>query len=262
MINLWTPPVMKIYDALNGLMRLVGGCVRDFLLGQRPCDIDISTPLVPDRVKYMLEQSNIKVCPVSPRHGVMKATVAGEHFEITTLRQDAYNMGKEVISFITDYAMDARRRDFTINALSMDKNTVYDYFGGERDLKNKCIRFIGNPIVRLKEDALRILRYLRFWSIYGKNEPDADIVALFPMFRNNLAEVSYGRRKKELDKILMSPRVIKVLNLMEESGLLSCVTVDGNVSRLRSFLNDNPMASLQDRLLYFGHYLKTERNKI
>ena len=252
---------MKIYDALNGQMRLVGGCVRDFLLGQKPVDIDISTPLIPEKVKQHLEKFGISVRPVSPRHGVMMATVDDECFEITTLRRDTYDTGREVITFITDYVTDARRRDFTINAMSMDRDTVYDYFNGQRDLKNKCVRFIGEPIVRLKEDALRILRYLRFWSIYGKGKPDTDVIALFPMFRNNLEKVSYGRRKKELDKILMSPRVIDVLNLMERNGLLSCVTTDGNISRLKLFLNDNPTASLPDRLLHFGHYLQTERNK-
>ena len=252
---------MKIYDALNGQMRLVGGCVRDFLLGKKPTDIDISTPFVPDIVKHKLEKSGIRVCPVAPRYGVMSATICGEYFEITTLRRETYDTGKEVVTFITDYAEDARRRDFTINALSMDRDNVYDYFDGQTDLKNKRICFIGEPIVRLKEDALRILRYLRFWSVYGDDEPDPDILALFSTFRGGLEKISYGRRKKEFNKILMSSRVIPVLDLMEQNGLLPYVTADGDISRLKSFLIDHPTASLSERLLHFGHYLQTERKK-
>ena len=143
----------------------------------------------------------------------------------------------------------------------MDRDNVYDYFDGQTDLKNKRIRFIGEPIVRLKEDALRILRYLRFWSVYGDDEPDSDILALFSTFRGGLEKISYGRRKKEFNKILMSSRVIPVLDLMERNGLLPYVTADGDISRLKSFLIDHPTASLSERLLHFGHYLQTERKK-
>ena len=253
---------MKIYDALNGQMRLVGGCVRDFLLGKKPSDIDISTPLTPNAVGNKLEKSGIRVWPVAPKYGVMMAEICGEQFEITTLRQESYETGKEKVSFITDYARDARRRDFTINALSMDQNTVYDYFDGQIDLKNRCVRFIGKPAVRLKEDALRILRYLRFWSLYGDEQPDMDVVSLFPAFREGLKQISFARRKKELDKILMSPRVISVLNLMKQNDLLSYVLADWDIPRLELFLKKHPTASLSERLSHFGHYLQTERKKI
>ena len=254
MIDLWIPQVVKIYDALNGQMRLVGGCVRDFLLGRKPYDIDIATPLHPEAVLRALESCRIKARMVSPRHGVVSARVAGMCFEVTTLRQESYETGREVITFITDYEQDARRRDFTMNALSMDREKVYDYFNGQADLEDGSIRFIGEPAVRISEDPLRLMRYIRFWSYFGKGKPDCGVLSLSSQFRTKMETVSFYRRKKEFSRILMSPRVLDALRLMINGGLMPCVAEEPDLPKLEQILKEKPTASLAERLACFGHY--------
>ena len=221
MIELWNASLRKIEEALGGQIRLVGGCVRDFLLGKKPDDIDIVTPLVPGVVMDSLKKNRIRARLLAPRHGVVLAVVHGEKFEITTLRRDDYSAdGREKITFITDYREDARRRDFTINALYMDRDgRIYDYVDGQADLKNHIVRFIGEPATRLREDPLRFLRYIRFWSLFGGKEPDTAVLACFPTIRDKMAQVSYNRLQKEIKKLARLPRRAEVRKLLVQIGL-------------------------------------------
>ena len=255
MIDLWTPKVLKIYQALEGQMRLVGGCVRDFLLGKAPSDIDLITPLLPHEALERLGQKGIKAHPISPRHGLIEITMDGEQFEMTTLRHDSYESGKQKVSFITDYEQDARRRDFTINALSMDREQIYDYFDGKKDLKLKQIRFIGEPAIRIAEDPLRMLRYIRFWASFGGDKPDPDVLDLFPRYSDKLMQVSLNRRKKEFSKIIMGPRVLEALNLVRQGNLLPTIVKRDGLDDLSELLRSNPNASYQERLLCFNNYI-------
>lgn len=225
MINLWTPDVLKIDAALDGQMRLVGGCVRDFILNKTPDDIDIATPLLPKTVLACLKSNKIQAKAIAPKHGVIIAIIGKNTYEITTLRQETYsNKNEEQISFIQDYEQDSIRRDFTINALYMDKNdTIYDYHNGLTDLKENQIRFIGNAFDRLRQDPLRMLRYLRFWGDYGTTEPDNAILECFSSLGSGLRHISRGRKKKEMDKILKSKRASEILNLIDKFHLWSFI---------------------------------------
>ena len=232
MINLWTQDILRIEAALNGKMRLVGGCVRDFILNKTPNDIDIATPLLTTDVSSYLKEYGIQSKFIAPKHGVIMAILEKTAYEITTLRRETYNdKDCEHISFITDYKEDSFRRDFTINALYMDKNnSIYDYHNGLKDLKNKQIRFIGNPFERIKQDPLRILRYLRFWGDFGGDNPDKSVMACFTELRSGLTEVSRGRKQKEMGKILESKRVSEIIKLIDVFGLWSFIAPNSNKS--------------------------------
>ncbi|MBR6412577.1 MAG: CCA tRNA nucleotidyltransferase [Alphaproteobacteria bacterium] len=256
MINLWTPNVLKIYRALNGQMRLVGGCVRDFLLGKEPDDIDMATPLLPDAVRDRLSSAGVKSHLIAPRHGLTEILLDGEKFEITTLRRDSYEGGKQQVTFITDYEQDAIRRDFTINALSMDKDKIYDYFGGESDLKMHQVRFIGDSEKRIMEDPLRIFRYIRFWAAFGGDNPDSDVLALFPKYRGHLTDVSLTRRKKEFLKIIMGPRPLAALDIMRAGGLFPYIVSRDGLNHLQKLLSLKPNASKTERLLCFNNFIQ------
>ena len=262
MIKPWTPDTLRIAKALNHQVRLVGGCVRDFLL-DRPChDIDLATPLLPSEVIKCLTAANIQNRVISPRHGVVEATIGKEKFEITTLRQDTYRTRRETVTFITDYAQDALRRDFTINALSMDTDgKVYDYTDGLQDLKNKNVRFIGDPNTRIWEDPLRLLRYLRFWSLFGKEEPDPSVISLFSQHRSGLATVSLNRRQKEFYKILMCPHVIHVLTILKQTGMLDIIISNADIKALNHLLDTNPTASVFARLSALGYRTNRKGHK-
>lgn len=221
MVDLWKPSLSAIYEALNGQVRLVGGCVRDCLMGRKPKDIDLATPLMPKAVLADLRASRITSHPIAPAYGVVVAVIDGERFEITTLRRDDYTpRGKERITFIADYETDAARRDFTINAMSVTRDgTVWDYFDGRADLNHRIVRFIGDPPRRLWEDPLRALRYARFWAMFGGEKPDETIVSLCREARTRLPLVSKTRRQKELNSILTmgtaTKRAIDLLNRMD-----------------------------------------------
>ena len=256
MFDLWTPTVLKIYRALDGQMRLVGGCVRDFLLNKKPDDVDMATPLCPNEIVKKLSACGIKSSPISLRHGLLEIFSDGEIFEITTLRRDSYNQGRQIVTFITDYEQDSARRDFTINALSMDQEKIYDYWKGEEDLKSHRVRFIGDSEERIFEDPLRIFRYIRFWAAFGGEKPDAAVLGLFPKYRDKLVQSSLNRRKKEFSKILMGSRVLEALNLMRENALFPYVVRQDGVSELQKLLTVNPNASYEERLLCFNNYIQ------
>ena len=228
MINLWTPDILKINTALKGQMRLVGGCVRDFLINKMPDDIDIATPLLPKVVLSCLQKYNIHSKLIAPRHGVILAVIGKNTYEITTLRQETYTLdNKEEITFIQDYEKDSLRRDFTINALYMDKdNHIYDYHNGSNDLKEKHVCFIGEPLERLRQDPLRILRYLRFWGNFGKAKPDERVLSCFLSVRQGLKNISHKRKQKEMSKILTSKRSSEVLNLIDAYHLWPFIASD------------------------------------
>jgi len=156
----------------GGNPRFVGGCVRNILANLPINDIDIATTLLPGEVESLLEKSNIKTLDVGKEHGTIIALLEGRSYEITTLRKDIETDGRHaVVSFSDSWEEDAQRRDFTINAMSYDPYTkeLHDYYGGKKDLKDGVVKFVGDPDKRVKEDYLRILRFFRFYAIYGRN---------------------------------------------------------------------------------------------
>src|SRR3954447_17114914 len=154
--------------------RFVGGCVRDALLGRAIVDIDLATPAPPEEVIRQLDAARLNVVPTGLKHGTVTAVVPPRHFEITTLRRDVETFGRHARdAFTDDWAEDARRRDFTMNALFLDgAGTVFDPVGGLTDLRAGYVRFVGDPERRIGEDVLRLLRFYRFHARYGRGAAD------------------------------------------------------------------------------------------
>lgn len=191
--------------ALDGKARFVGGAVRDTLLGLAVKDVDIATPLLPEDVTERLTAVSIKVIPTGIAHGTVTAVLPDGPIEITTLRRDVSTDGRRAtVSFSDDWKEDAARRDFTINALFADPQTleVYDYFGGLDDLKGAHIRFIGSAVARIAEDHLRIMRYFRFLARFGQQQVDDEAFDACTAAAAKLETLSRERVADELLKLL------------------------------------------------------------
>ena len=209
--------------------RLVGGVVRDTLLGRAVADIDLASPLPPDAVIAVLRDAGIRVIPTGLDHGTVTAVVDGHGFEITTLRRDVETDGRHaVVAFTTDWRIDASRRDFTFNAMSMTRDgAVFDYFGGVGDLNAGIVRFVGDAGTRIAEDYLRILRFFRFFARYGRAEPDAPTLSALQTGVHGLHRLSAERVWSELVKILSAPDPRRAIALMATIGVISAVVPEG-----------------------------------
>ncbi len=242
--------VKMIVNALDGQVRLVGGCVRDYLIGWPLHDIDLATPLKPEAVIQKLTDAGIRVVPTGLKHGTVTAVIHHKPFEITTLRHDLKTDGRHaVVEWTDDYAADANRRDFTINALYMDAGgKIFDYVDGRIDLKKRQVRFIGQPAQRIAEDYLRILRYFRFFGLIDVHRPDPSVLRVLREKKSGLAGVSKERITSEFFKILMVPRVLTVLKMMQQTGILSDIVGAAHVRSMRRFLSVCPDAGVLERL--------------
>ena len=220
---LWNAAAIQIYKALDGQVRLVGGCIRDYLCRRPIHDRDMATPLLPDDVEKKLSDAGIDFVSIGKAHGTITAKIAGHPYEITTLRKDDKTDGRHaIVSWTTSYKTDAMRRDFTINAFSADiKNKIFDYTTGRSDLAQGLVRFIGDPEQRITEDYLRILRYFRFWSAIGTLPIDEKVVALCAKHCQGLEKLSDDRLRDEMYRIIMTSRAEEALTSMKKSGLLS-----------------------------------------
>jgi poly(A) polymerase len=197
--------VLEALGADEGLTRYVGGAVRDDLLRLPFSDVDLATRLRPNEVVDRLEAAKVRAVPTGIDHGTITAVSNGHPIEVTSLRRDVATDGRRAtIAFTDDWKEDAARRDFTINALSADPRTgeVYDYFGGTNDLLARRVRFIGEPLERIAEDHLRILRFFRFHARFGAGVPDADALAACAARSNDLMALSRERIADELLKLL------------------------------------------------------------
>ena len=215
----------QLLAALKGEVRFVGGCVRNALLGVAVDDIDLATPLLPNDVMARLSAAGISVIATGIAHGTVTAVVGAQHYEITSLRRDDSTDGRHAhVSFSTDWALDASRRDFTMNALYADAaGTIYDYHEGVADLKAGRIRFIGEPQLRICEDYLRILRLFRFYAHYGRSEPEQSALAAVMLERAGLARLSGERIAKEMFKLLEAPDPLPALRLMGACQILPLI---------------------------------------
>ena len=193
------PGLQKLFSALAGdEVRVVGGAVRNALLGEPVADIDLAVAAVPRDVLGKAEGAGLRVVPTGIDHGTLTLIVDGAHFEITSLREDVETDGRRAkVRFGGDFAADARRRDFTINALSVDaRGQLHDYVGGLDDLAARRVRFIGDPEQRIAEDYLRILRFFRFSACYGEGPLDPDGLArLHRPARGNRDPVARAARR-------------------------------------------------------------------
>lgn len=208
----------------KGGPRIVGGAVRDSLLGLAVTDVDLATMLHPEAVIDRLEAARIKAVPTGLDHGTVTAVADGKNYEITTLRRDVATDGRRAtVVFSTDWKEDAARRDFTFNALYADPATgeVFDYFSGLADLDESIVRFIGDADERIAEDHLRILRYFRFLARFGEGAVDADAIAACAANANSLMALSRERIAGELLKLLALPDPRQSVSLMVRQGIFS-----------------------------------------
>jgi poly(A) polymerase len=216
----------RVIEALGaGTTRIVGGAVRDTLLGIDTADVDLATTHAPAVVADLLETARIKAVPTGIKHGTITAVANDEVYEVTTLRRDLDTDGRHAtVAFTDDWREDAARRDFTINALYADpaSGELFDYFGGIADLEARRVRFIGDPLTRIAEDHLRILRFFRFLARFG-DAPDAEGLKACTDRANDLMALSRERIANELLRLLVAPRAPAVVALMIEHGIFAPV---------------------------------------
>ena len=219
----------KVFKKNQYEVRIVGGAVRDIALGKEPKDIDFATDATPDEMIAMLDKEGIRHIPTGIEHGTITAVIDGEDFEITTLRADTNTDGRHAdVEFVRSWEEDAKRRDLTYNAMSMDiDGTVHDYNGGMDDLQDKVSRFVGDPEERIKEDYLRILRYFRFQS--KLDSPKWDDVTLNAIKDNadGMTGLSVERIWQEMSKLLMGSSAKEALEWMNKTGVSSKIGLEG-----------------------------------
>lgn len=220
------PGLDRLTAALGrGQARFVGGAVRDTLLELSVADFDLATTHAPQHVIELLEGAGIKAIPTGIAHGTITAVASGTMVEVTTLRHDVATDGRHAtVAFTDDWQTDAARRDFTINALYADpaSGEIFDYFGGLDDLAARHIRFIGDPLQRIAEDHLRILRFFRFLARFGDTPDPAGLEACVAR-ANDLMALSRERIRDELLKLLVAADAVRVLRLMIDRGVLKPV---------------------------------------
>jgi len=230
------PPGLPIDDikflcsilAKKGESRLVGGCVRNILLSKTSTDIDIATQVEPKQAMQLLTKEGVKCIPTGIKHGTFTVIYHKQHYEITTLRRDVETFGRHAeVAFTNDWLEDAKRRDFTMNAMYIDMDgNLYDYFKGQQDLAQKLIRFVGDPEARIHEDYLRILRYFRFYSYFdGNNMDDASLNACKKLAAN-MDKLSGERIQLEMFKIINAKFAMDALALMHKNSILKVLGLD------------------------------------
>jgi poly(A) polymerase len=228
------PQVTALFDALEargrrGCARFVGGCVRNTLLGAPIGDIDIATTLTPDLVTSALKAAGIRAVPTGIDHGTITAVIDGLPFEVTTLRKDVSTDGRRaVVAFTQDWALDAQRRDFTLNAVYADREGVlFDPTGrGIADGRAGAIVFVGEARTRIEEDSLRILRFFRFVAWYGRGDPDAEALEACRALADAIRNLPAERTSKELLKLLAADDPRLAVDLMARTGVLEIILPD------------------------------------
>jgi poly(A) polymerase len=230
------PQLLAVLDRDGEEARVVGGAVRNALLGMTADEIDVATTAVPEEVVRRVQAAGFKPVPTGIEHGTVTVVVDKTPFEVTTLREDVETYGRHAkVAFGRDWRADAERRDFTVNAFSARPDgTVYDYVGGLDDLAARRVRFIGDPKQRIEEDYLRILRFFRFHAAYGTSDhPDRAGLAACIAGRNGLDQLSRERVRMELMKLVVAPHAVPTLIAMTDASLT--LRVLGGVSYLASF---------------------------
>ena len=232
------PVTLAVLDALNSdgvETRAVGGAVRNTLLALPVTEIDLATTAEPERVIALAEQAGFKAVPTGIDHGTVTIIAEGKPFEVTTLRCDVETFGRHAkVAYTTSWEEDAKRRDFTLNALYADRDgNVFDPIGGYGDLVAGRVRFIGEAAARIKEDYLRILRFFRLHAYYGKGPMDEEGLHAAVKLRGGLAQLSAERVAAEMRRILVAPGAIGAVEALFDYGLLTNVL--GGVPRLVRF---------------------------
>ena len=277
------PEVEKIFNAFGeSSIFLVGGCVRDTLMNKLVTDIDFATPCEPLEVIEILNKSKINYVDIGIKFGTVTAILNDKKYEITSFRKDISTDGRHAeVEFSKEMEADAARRDFTINALYVDKDfKVYDFYNGQEDLKNSILRFIGDPQARIKEDYLRIMRFFRFLASNSMQSLDDDLLTILKAEAPNLSIISKERLWDEFTEILKSESPIAVLKLMQENSIFENISeglkieesfeslisieskikyvdpilrlsllFDNNSKKIENFVNNFPLSSKESKAL-------------
>lgn len=224
--NLFNEDIKTLFNIFNGnnKLMLVGGCVRNFILNKEINDFDFATTLKPEEVIKILKNNNIQYLTVGIKFGTITAIINNNKYEITTLRNDINTNGRHTdVNFINSYLGDAKRRDFTFNALYVNnRGNLYDYFDGVKDLEKGIIRFIGEPEQRIQEDYLRILRFFRFYSYYAYTFDYKSFLEC-TKYKDKINQLSKERIKYEFLKILNSNYPVKILKIFEYNNILKYI---------------------------------------
>ncbi|HMB47413.1 MAG TPA: CCA tRNA nucleotidyltransferase [Afifellaceae bacterium] len=224
--------VKAVFKALAGegqtsspTTRLVGGTVRNALLGEPVHDFDMATVLTPDIVTLKAEAAGLKVVPTGIEHGTVTVVANGKPVEVTTLRSDVETDGRHAtVRFTEDWEEDAGRRDFTMNAIYCDPDGIlFDPLGGRDDLAARLVRFIGDPEDRIREDYLRILRFFRFFAYYGHGRPDAGGLKACVRLKSGMAQLSAERIWSELKRLLEARDPARAMLWMRTTEVLQAV---------------------------------------
>ena len=248
--------VCAMLEAAGYQALFVGGCVRNTLLDQPVSDLDLATDAEPKKVTELAKNANIRAIPTGIDHGTVTLVVDEEPVEVTTFRHDVKTDGRRaVVAYATDVLEDARRRDFTMNALYVDgRGTLVDPLGGLDDLKARHIRFIGEASARIAEDYLRILRFFRFTAWYG--DPglgiDPEGLAACAEAADGLAHVSAERIGSETLKLLAAPNPALAVGAMEASGVLHRILPGADAATLTRYIHFAPEPDAIARLAALG----------
>ncbi len=243
--------VNKIFGAINNYnetseIRYVGGCVRKILNDEKTDDIDLATNLTPDQVKQCLDKNQIKFFETGIEHGTITAVIDDQNFEITTLRKDVKTDGRHaVVEYTTNWKEDSSRRDFSINSIYSDLDgNLYDPNSGHKDLNVGIIKFIGDPETRIKEDYLRIIRYLRFYTEYSKIDHEINIIKIIKKNIEGLGKISKERQFNELKKILKLDNFLKLFK-----NKISCELFSLIFPQLKNFKKLSKLSKPQEKIL-------------
>ena len=246
-------PSHRIFEAINSYsaeseIRYVGGCIRKIINNERVDDIDLATNLEPKQVCDALSRKDIKYYETGAEHGTITAIIDEYLFEITSLRKDIQTDGRHAkVEFSKNWKEDASRRDFTINSIYSDKDgNLFDPYNGKKDLENGFINFIGNTDVRIKEDYLRILRYLRFFINYSKQPHNPETIRKLKINIGGISKLSKERLLDELRKIVSLTTLEKISKDRLILDLISIIFPELKNIKIFSKLNENQKVFLVD----------------
>ena len=251
LINLTTQtPAKRIFEALNTYsesseVRYVGGCVRKVIKKETVDDIDLATNLVPSEVCDALKKQNINFYETGIQHGTITAIIGDHKYEITSLRKDVSTDGRHAkVEFSSDWKEDAARRDFSINSIYSDKDgNLFDPYNGKKDLESGNINFIGDSENRIKEDYLRILRYIRFFINYSNQSHDLNIIKKIKKNIGGVSKLSSERLLDEFKKLTRSNAFLKIFNDKISLELIEIIFPQlknlENFKKLNSHATDN-----------------------
>lgn len=227
-------------------VRVAGGAVRNALLGVAINDVDLATTMLPQDVMRACKAAGFGVHPTGIDHGTVTVVNGSRTFEVTTLRHDVETDGRRaVVSFTRDFAEDAMRRDFTMNALYCSgTGKIYDFTNGYADILKRRVRFVGKAETRIKEDYLRILRLFRFHAAYGIGSCDAQGLAAATKLRAGLKKISAERISQEMKKLVVAPRAVAALQVMAKAGILKLVFPHTDEFRVVGRLPADPLLRL------------------